>query len=264
MWKNLNKRINPLWGRFINPDSIDYLDPESPNGFNLYAYCCNDPINYKQRPVSSGGSVISSSISAGGTSVSAGGYSGVGNFGGVNNSSSPWWFSIAVGAIPDLYSGARYLMAKGMHKYFAYKKNYYYMFPILGKTHKRLAIHSTSFGKLSNATFRELVTGNAKASIGSVIGNIAGVGAFTFGTNLLFNLHENGFDLTDKAMWVDTGIDTAIGMGAYGLAMGTASLATAGLTMAGVALPGVVVVGGVIILSIGFDHLIRAISGYWD
>ena len=53
-------------------------------------------------------------------------------------------------------------------------------------------------------------------------------------------------------------------MGAYGLAMGAASLATAGLAMAGVALPGIVVIGGVIILSIGFDHLIRTISGYWE
>ena len=76
----------------------------------------------------------------------------------------------------------------------------------------------------------------------------------------MFNLHENGFDLTDKAMW----IDTAIGIGAYGFAMGTASLATAGLAMAGVALPGIVVIGGVIILSIGFDNLIRAISSYWE
>lgn len=50
----------------------------------------------------------------------------------------------------------------------------------------------------------------------------------------------------------------------YSLAMGTASLATAGLAMAGVALPGVIVIGGVIILSIGFEHLIRAITGYWE
>ena len=27
------------------PDSIEYLDPESINGLNLYAYCGNDPIN---------------------------------------------------------------------------------------------------------------------------------------------------------------------------------------------------------------------------
>ena len=65
-------------------------------------------------------------------------------------------------------------------------------------------------------------------------------------------------------MLVDTAIDTAIGVGAYGLATGTATLATTGLAMAGVSLPGAVVVGGVVVLSIGFEHVIRAISGYWD
>ena len=37
---------NPQWRRFISPDSTDYLDPESVNGLNLYAYCGNDPVNY--------------------------------------------------------------------------------------------------------------------------------------------------------------------------------------------------------------------------
>ena len=32
--------------RWISPDSIEYLDPESINGLNLYCYCMNDPINY--------------------------------------------------------------------------------------------------------------------------------------------------------------------------------------------------------------------------
>ena len=31
--------------RFLIPDSIEYLDPESIHGLNLYAYCGNDPIN---------------------------------------------------------------------------------------------------------------------------------------------------------------------------------------------------------------------------
>ncbi|MDY2746642.1 MAG: RHS repeat-associated core domain-containing protein, partial [Bacilli bacterium] len=31
--------------RWISPDSIEYLDPESINGLNLYAYCNNDPVN---------------------------------------------------------------------------------------------------------------------------------------------------------------------------------------------------------------------------
>ena len=34
--------------------------------------------------------------------------------------------------------------------------------------------------------------------------------------------------------------------------------------MAGLAIPGVMVVGGVILLSIGFDWLIREITGYKD
>ena len=43
----LNSRYyNPEWRRFISPDSPDYLDPETPNGLNLYAYCYNDPVNY--------------------------------------------------------------------------------------------------------------------------------------------------------------------------------------------------------------------------
>ena len=43
----LNSRYyNPEWRRFISPDNPDYLDPETPNGLNLYAYCYNDPVNY--------------------------------------------------------------------------------------------------------------------------------------------------------------------------------------------------------------------------
>ena len=37
---------NPEWGRFIQPDDIEYLDPQSINGLNLYAYCFNNPIMY--------------------------------------------------------------------------------------------------------------------------------------------------------------------------------------------------------------------------
>lgn len=32
--------------RFISLDDVDYIDPSSINGLNLYAYCGNDPINY--------------------------------------------------------------------------------------------------------------------------------------------------------------------------------------------------------------------------
>ena len=61
-WCN-SRYYNPEWGRWISPDSIEYLNPQSLNGLNLYAYCNNDPVNFKQRPVSSDGSITTSSIS---------------------------------------------------------------------------------------------------------------------------------------------------------------------------------------------------------
>ncbi len=41
-----SRYYDPNTGRFINADTIDYLDPESINGLNLYAYCLNNPIMY--------------------------------------------------------------------------------------------------------------------------------------------------------------------------------------------------------------------------
>ena len=37
---------NPAWCRWISPDTLDYLDPESAHGLNLYAYCGDDPVNF--------------------------------------------------------------------------------------------------------------------------------------------------------------------------------------------------------------------------
>ena len=37
---------DPEIGRFMTIDDIGYLDPESINGLNLYAYCRNNPIKY--------------------------------------------------------------------------------------------------------------------------------------------------------------------------------------------------------------------------
>ena len=40
-----HRYYNPEWGRWLSPDDIEYLDPQSINGLNLYAYCGNDPVN---------------------------------------------------------------------------------------------------------------------------------------------------------------------------------------------------------------------------
>lgn len=41
-----SRYYSPELCRWISPDSIEYLDPSSINGLNLYCYCYNDPVNY--------------------------------------------------------------------------------------------------------------------------------------------------------------------------------------------------------------------------
>ena len=41
-----HRYYSPELCRFIQPDDIEYLDPSSINGLNLYCYCCNNPIMY--------------------------------------------------------------------------------------------------------------------------------------------------------------------------------------------------------------------------
>ena len=42
-----SRYYDPRIRRFISPDNIDYLEPTSFNGLNLYVYCGNDPVNYR-------------------------------------------------------------------------------------------------------------------------------------------------------------------------------------------------------------------------
>ena len=44
-WCN-SRYYNPEWGRWLTPDSIEYLEPGNINGLNLYCYCYNNPISY--------------------------------------------------------------------------------------------------------------------------------------------------------------------------------------------------------------------------
>jgi len=41
----MSRYYDPATGRFINADSLEYLDPETIGGLNLYAYCGNNPIS---------------------------------------------------------------------------------------------------------------------------------------------------------------------------------------------------------------------------
>ncbi|HEY8363728.1 MAG TPA: RHS repeat-associated core domain-containing protein, partial [Tissierellaceae bacterium] len=260
-----SRYYNPEWGRWLNSDDVSYLDPSSVNGLNLNAYCGNNPVNYKQGPVFGGTSITVPAISTGGIS-NVGGSSGSG-MGGSDpsgrGSSTPWWMSTAVGAIPDFILGMKYLAASGMHSKFAYATNTRYMHPIMGGTWRWFGKSSSSFGTVAQGTFKQILTGDARAGFGAIAKSVGGVVGLNALVNFGFNLYENNWQV-DSAMLMDTAIDTAIGTGSYFLAVGTMSLATAGLLAAGVSLPGIIVVGGVVVLGIGFEHLIRAISGYWD
>ena len=41
---------DPVVGRFLNRDNIDYADPETINGLNLYTYCLNNPVTSSIMP----------------------------------------------------------------------------------------------------------------------------------------------------------------------------------------------------------------------
>ena len=40
----MSRYYDPQTGRFINADGLEYLDPETIGGLNLYAYCGNNPV----------------------------------------------------------------------------------------------------------------------------------------------------------------------------------------------------------------------------
>ena len=42
----MSRYYDPETGRFISPDSIDYLEPDKLTGVNLYSYCANNPVMY--------------------------------------------------------------------------------------------------------------------------------------------------------------------------------------------------------------------------
>jgi hypothetical protein len=127
----------------------------------------------------------------------------------------------------------------------------------VGKSGSSLA----NFGSLAQGTFRQLLTGDAKAGFGAVTKSISSTVALNALINLGNNLYENDWRI-DSNIFIETAIDTTISVGAYYLAVGTMSLITAGVVMAGFAMPGFVVVGGVVVLSIGYEMLIREVTDY--
>ncbi len=255
-----SRYYDPEVGRFINADGLKYLgEGNELLNYNLYTYCLNNPSIYKQSLIfggSSSGIFLALSVD----SISSGSL-GIDNLS-VSNPSAAVWVQTVVGAIPDIITGIQYLMSRGTHTRFGYSTAKIYRYPILGGKHRSFNKNLYNYGDLAVASFKQIVSGNARASFGSMIKSFGKTAGLTSLVNFGFNLYENNWQ-TDSDMLLDTTIDTTISVGSYCLATGTMSLITAGVLAAtSWAIPGVIVVGSVFILSIGFDALIRWITGY--
>ena len=121
-----------------------------------------------------------------------------------------------------------------------------------------------NFGIATDAIFKKIVAGNAKAGAKALIGSFGKVVGITAAINTIFNIVENGFDFADVEMWIDTAIDTAIGVASYCLAVGAMSIIGAVALSIGVSLPGAIMILGVAVLSWAMEQIIRAATEYWD
>ena len=92
----LNARYyDPSIGRFISADSINYLDPSSEQGLNLYAYCGNNPVMYTD-PSGKFPILLTMIIIGALIGGAAGGYTRVQN--GAELWSEDFWIGVGTGA----------------------------------------------------------------------------------------------------------------------------------------------------------------------
>ena len=193
---------SPEIGRWISIDDVGYLDPKSINGLNLYCYCMNDSMNYKQRPISSGGSVINSSIS----SISNGGtyLSGSISSGSVSSNRVNWengGFQIPIW-ISSLMSGSDFgaSIAPALRTIYQYIR-----YPGVKDLNKLYGLDFVP-GKLNKVC--------PGIGYGLLVLNI-GLSAYSNFTN------DN---LTIKQRWINFGVDTAYTLGTFGIGYGVGAL----------------------------------------
>ena len=257
----LNSRYyDPETGRFISPDRLENLDPGTINGLNLYVYAFANPVMVKHEYAASEMGIVPCSTLI------------VGSVGGDGNTTDTSWFSAAlgvlktiVGAQSDIKSALQYMRAKGIFTRFAWATKLYFNLPIAPNSWN-IVLKSSSklanFGIATDAIFKKIVAGNAKAGAKALIGSFGKVVGITAAINAVFNLVESGFNVTDPNVWIDTAIDTAIGVASYYLAAGM--MAGIGALFFAGSLPGVVMMVGVVVLSWVIENMIRWIIGYQD
>ena len=197
-----------------------------------------------------------------------------GNAGGDGNTTDTSWFSSTLGILQTIVgfqsgirSALKYIRAKGIHTRFAYVTRTRYMFPILGSSWRYFNKSASVAANLKNlyaGSVKSLITGNAKAGLKMLIGSFGKTVGITAAINVFFNLVDNGFDFADADMWIDTAIDTGIGIASYCLAVGVISFFGAVALSLGFTLPGVIMIVGVAVLSWLFEQAIRGVTGYQD
>ena len=239
-----SRYYNPEICRFISADSISYLGADGTlQSYNLFVYSANTPVLYKH--IYALGSTLTTNSTLHNISNDSAATSEI--------------LKYIIGSGQDIWSGFQYLAANGVHTKFAYTTNSRYMFPIMGGTWRWIGKSSSTFGTLSQSVLKQVIAGDARAGASLIAKKFGGIVLVNVGVNLAFSLATNGFDFGDTDMWLDTAIDTAIGVGAYGLATGTTSLITAGLMLAGASVPGWAVVTVGILLSAGYEWVLKEI-----
>ena len=109
----MSRYYDPQTGRFINADGLEYLDPESINGLNLYAYCGNNPIMYTDITGhswesfwnSTGGKIVGTVLIIGAMVALSIATAGVGTAV-VGALGGGFWAAVAGGAVGGAISGA--------------------------------------------------------------------------------------------------------------------------------------------------------------
>lgn len=195
-------------GRFISADNIDVICA-TPGGLtdkNLFSYCDNNFVMYKQSAISSNGSVDVLSVTTASSSVSAGAYSSVGGSPGVSGYAIALkWkngdFQIPIW-ISSLMSGADF----GASVAPALRTMYQYIrYPGIKDLNKLYGLDFVP-GKLNNVC--------------------STIGYGLIGLNIGFSAWSNftNYNLTIKQQWISFGVDTIYTLGSFGIGCGVGAM----------------------------------------
>lgn len=162
---------DPETGRFVTIDGIEYADPETLNGLNLYAYCCNNPVMLADPTGTSALLAFLIGAVVVGISTLAGAVSG-----GINAAinEQDFWKGFGAGAIGGLVGGAVSSIGIAVPQLAP-------VAAIAGSLSRTLVYNAFNElfqnGNLENFTKREFIGKMVKDIVFSVISTPAGAGA---------------------------------------------------------------------------------------